>query len=122
MPAQSYEFHGVSVLEFAKSGPPLTNAQDALEMIQEALGCSASLVVLPVERLDETFFHLRTGLAGEIVQKFANYRLRVAIVGDLSERAAKSSSLRDFLYEANRGNTIWFVSTIEEVEKRLAAQ
>ncbi len=61
-PARSYELRGVRILEFAKSGPPLADAQDAVEMIDEAMECSASLVVLPVERLDETFFHLGTGL------------------------------------------------------------
>jgi hypothetical protein len=60
--AQLHEIHGIRILEFAKSGPPLADAQHAVEMIAKAMGCSANLVMLPVERLDETFFHLGTGL------------------------------------------------------------
>ena len=39
---------------------------------------------MPATRFDGAFFNLRTGLAGEIMQKFVNYHLRLVIIGDLS--------------------------------------
>ena len=48
-------------------------------MIGEAIEHRAGLVLIPVERLEDEFFRLRTRVAGEIVQKFVNYGLRLAI-------------------------------------------
>jgi|SRR5882757_2872674 len=122
MSPKSYDLHGVRVFECAVDGPALCSVQDAVAVIGEALGHEVSLVVIPVSRFDPDFFKLRSGLAGEILQKFVNYRLRLAIIGDLSEFAVKSAPFRDFIYEANQGNAVWFLANIGEVERRLASQ
>ena len=69
--------------------------QDASDLISEARSADATIAVLPTARLDPAFFDLKTGIAGEMVQKFVNYGLKVAIVGDTSELAAKSKALHD---------------------------
>jgi hypothetical protein len=66
----------------------------------------------------EPFFILSSGLAGEILQKFVNYRLKVAIVGDYSQYTSKP--LHDFIRESNRGRDVFFVSTIEDAVELLA--
>jgi hypothetical protein len=76
--------------------------------------------VIPAARLDPGSFKLRTGIAGDMVQKFVTYRVRLAIIGDFSELAFKSETLRDFIDEANRGDAIWFLAGLDELEKRLA--
>jgi hypothetical protein len=43
-------------------------------------GMEAGGLLLDGTQLDERFFDLRTGLAGELFQKFTNYRVRLAIV------------------------------------------
>ena len=58
-------------------------------------------------------------MAGEILQKFSNYRMRLVIVGDFS--ALESKSLRDFIYESNKGKLVGFVSTAEEALHKLWA-
>jgi len=58
------------------------------------------------------FFDLRSGLAGEILQKFTTYRMKLVIIGDFSQYTSKS--LQDFIYESNKGNHILFVSNEEE--------
>jgi hypothetical protein len=79
----------------------------------------ANLIVIPTERLGENFFRLSTRIAGEILQKFVTYRMRVAIVGDISRQIEESSALRDFVIEANRGEHVWFVSNLDELSRRL---
>jgi hypothetical protein len=101
-------------------GPVLTDADQVLDIVGQALGAGADLVVLPANRLDETFFDLRTGLAGHILQKFANYRLRLVILGDISRHVAASDALRDLIREANRGRQTWFASDEAELAARLA--
>jgi len=45
--------------------------------------------------------------------------LRVAIVGDISRYVEESSALRDFVYESNRGDQVWFVPTREKLAERM---
>jgi archaeosine-15-forming tRNA-guanine transglycosylase len=115
----TYELHGVRVLECSAEGAELRNDRDAIEMIASAWEHRASLLVIPAQRLADDFFRLRTGAAGAIIQKFVNYRLRVAIAGDVSRYVSESSAFRDFVVEANRGDQVWFVANIEELGRRL---
>lgn len=118
MPSQTYELHGVRILECAAEGPELRRDRDAVDLMSEALGRGANFIVIPVERLGDDFFRLETHIAGEVIQRFAMYKVRVAILGDISRHVAESKSLRDFVYELDRGNQCWFVDR-EELGKRL---
>ncbi|MFI6265699.1 DUF4180 domain-containing protein [Micromonospora sp. NPDC051006] len=113
------DVHGVPVLDCAEDGPVLRDGDAALDVIGDALGRGAELVVLPVSRLGDDFFQLRSGVAGEIVQKFVNYRLQLAVVGDIAARLAASPALSDFVTEANRGRQLWFLATRAELDGRL---
>lgn len=68
-------------------------------------------IVINKEAIDENFFVLSTRLAGEITQKFINYRIKLAIVGDYSHYTSKP--LKDFIYESNHGRDLFFVDTVE---------
>ena len=61
----------------------------------------------------------RTGLAGEILQKFTNYQIKAAVYGDYSRYTSKP--LRDFIFESNRGGQFFFVATREEAIQKLRA-
>ncbi|OKI20124.1 DUF4180 domain-containing protein [Streptomyces sp. CB03911] len=114
------ETHGVSVLRLGQDGPALNDGSSALDLIGEAMGCQAEVVALPVERLAGEFFSLRSGVAGEVVQKFVSYRLRLVVIGDISAHVARSDALRDFVREANRGTQVWFVADQAELDEKLA--
>ena len=64
------------------------------------------------------FFNLRTRLAGEVLQKFINYQIKVAIVGDFTIYSSKS--LKDFIYESNKGSNIFFLPNEEQAIERLS--
>lgn len=113
--------HGVPVLVCAPGGARLSGERDALDLIGDAGYRGAAWVVVPVARLDERFFRLRSGLAGEIAQKFANYGMGLAILGDVSRHVAASTALRDFVRECDRGRRLWFVADLDEFGRRLAA-
>lgn len=119
MATHSYNLHGVQVLECSADGEKLRTDRDAVSLIGKAYEYAARLIVFPVERFEDSFFELKTRVAGEIIGKFATYRMRVAIVGDISRHTEASASLRAFVYECNRGNEIWFVANIEELGNRL---
>jgi len=56
-------------------------------------------------------------MAGEILQKFINYQIRVAIYGDYSQYTSKP--WKDFVYESNHGKDFFFVSTKDEAIQKL---
>ena len=112
------ERRGVPVLVVDSAGAPIASTQDALDLIGSAFG-QAEIVAVPAERLDERFFGLRTGVAGEIMQKFVNYRVRLVVVGDISAQLAASTALQDLVRESNRGGQIWFVADLDELDSHL---
>ena len=109
-------------LVLAQAGPLLRSADDARDVIQETFGTGIELAVVPVERLDPDFFVLRTGVAGVFVQKLVQYRLRLAVVGDISAQVSASDALRDWVREVNRGRDILFVPDMAALEARLFAE
>jgi hypothetical protein len=120
MSDSTHTLHGVRVLECAADGPLFRNERDAVDIVGSALSARANLVVIPVARLAEGFFSLKTRIAGEMMQKFVNYEIRVAIVGDITRHVAASDALRNFVRETNRGKQVWFVADKAELDSRLA--
>lgn len=95
------------------------SAQEMLDQIASAHYLSGSdAMVVYKESLGESFFDLKTGFAGEVLQKFSNYRMRLAIVGDFS--VYRSKALRDFIYESNKGRLVFFKSSLEAALSALA--
>jgi hypothetical protein len=88
---------------------------DVLDVIIEAGQQGARWVAIPVSRLGEEFFQLRTGVAGAILQKFVNYRMGLAVVGDISAYTAASDAFRDLVRESNRGRQCRFVPDLESL-------
>ena len=115
-----YELHGVRVLECVADGARLQTYQDAVDLIGKSFENHATLIVLPVECLDDDFFRLSTRIAGELIQKFVQYQRCLAIVGDISRHLTESSALRAFVAESNRGKEVWFLASLDELERRLA--
>ena len=97
----------------------ITDAQSALDLmatVRYETGCDR--IALHKENIADAFYVLSTGLAGEILQKFVNYGVKLAIVGDFSGYTSKP--LRDFMYESNRGSSIFFVETVEVAVQKLS--
>jgi hypothetical protein len=111
--------HGAEVLVCAPDGEKITSEQDALDLIGEALSQGVTWVVIPAERLAADFFQLKTGLAGQVLQKFVQYRRRLVILGDISAYVAQSQALRGLVYESNRGTQVWFLTGLRELDERL---
>lgn len=121
MPARLHELHGVRVLEAQADGGLVANERDAVDLIALGLEQGADWMAVPAPRLGDEFFRLASRVAGEVMQKFVNYGMRLAVVGDISAYLAESKALRDFVYESNRGAHVWFVADLAELEQRLAA-
>lgn len=95
----------------------VTGREVIIHDVQSALDLMATVryetgsdrIVIDKSLVSEEFFDLKTRLAGEILQKYTNYRMKIAIVGDFSQYASRS--LRDFIYESNNGKDVFFLPT-----------
>jgi len=97
----------------------LKDEQSALDFIMTtSYETSSNRLTLNKEAISEDFFNLNTKLAGNILQKFVNYHIKFAIIGDFS--VYSSQALKDFIYECNKGNHIFFVPTEQEAIEKLS--
>ena len=110
--------HSVCIAEIVSEHIELYDAQSALDLLATCGYQGSEHIIIPASCISPDFFDLKTGLAGDILQKFSTYRVRLAIVGDFS--AYTSKSLKDFIYESNKTGRINFVSTIEEARNTLS--
>lgn len=98
----------IAFVEGKRAG--ISNCQDALDLMCNVRYKGSEKIVISKENFDEDFFDLSTGLAGEILQKFSNYGMKIAIYGDFNVYTSKS--LKDFIYECNNGNGVYFTSNV----------
>lgn len=105
-----HEINNNSIAELERDGFEIKNIGDGLDVMANAQG--AGKVIVYKEQMMPEFFDLSTGIAGEILQKFATYGVQIAIVGDFSE--VTSQALKDFIFECNNGNNIFFVKDFNE--------
>lgn len=116
---QLIEIAGALVLKCAKHGPLLAAPGDANDFLGDAWAHEADMLAIPVERLGPDFLDLSTRVAGEVFQKFVNYRLRCAIVGDIQMKLENSKALTDFVRETNKGDALWFVPDFDTLRVKL---
>lgn len=91
--------------------------QDALDLIMSTDKPGCDRFIIYQKNLHKDFFSLGSGLAGEILQKFSNYQIKLAVIGDFSR--FKSKNLNDFFRESNKMGHILFLDNIEEAITRL---
>jgi hypothetical protein len=98
----------------------LPHERDVVQLIVDAYHVhQADWIAFTPEQLGDDFFELRTGRAGAVTQKFVDYQMGLAVVGDISVRTAASASLADWVRESNRGKNLWFVDDLDELGRRL---
>lgn len=111
------ELNNTRVIEVITDEMVISNVEDGTDLIGNLYYQDADRVILHQKNITPDFFDLKTGIAGEILQKFSNYRIRLAIVGDFSIYPSKS--IRDFIFESNKYGQVNFVASAAEAIDRL---
>jgi hypothetical protein len=112
------DINGILIAEVVADTIVINNAQDALDIMANCGYQGADKLIIHEKNIAAGFFDLKTRLAGDILQKFSNYNVSLAVVGDFSKY--ESNSLRDFIYESNKAGRINFVSNVEEAKEKLS--
>jgi hypothetical protein len=108
---------GTTIAELTDISFIISHYQDALDLMADFGIHDCSRIIIHERNLHKDFFNLKTRLAGDILQKFSNYKIKLALVGDFSKYESKS--LQDFIRESNKGNMIFFVENAEAALIRL---
>jgi hypothetical protein len=113
------EENSIKIAVVSSSEILITDVQSALDLIvtiwYEA-GCER--IIINKSAISDDFFDLSTKIAGEILQKFIIYHMKIAIVGDFSGYTSKS--LKDFIYESNKGKDIFFLPDEKHAIEKLS--
>lgn len=97
-----------TVAEVGAEEPVVRTPQDALDLLATAqYRHEATCLLLREGHLTPAFFDLKTGLAGDILQKYTNYKMKLVVVGDFA--GVTSRSLEAFILESNRGRQVAFM-------------
>lgn len=113
----NHENNGRKIFEILSENIIIRTYQDALDLVSRKEFSTPKKIILHKENINPDFFDLKTGLAGEILQKFATYQIQMAIIGDFSD--IKSESFNALIRESNRGTQTFFVENIEIAKEKL---
>ena len=91
---------------------------DGIDLVGNVYYQGFDKIIVYEKNITPEFFDLSTKIAGEILQKFSNYRIRLVIVGSFEDYQGKS--LRDFISESNKLSHINFVNSKVEAIKALS--
>lgn len=101
-------------------GALVTSDDATTDLIGTAAWSGVEVLVVPVARMDPAFLDLSSGFAGELLGRAVNYRLTVALLGDVSDALGRSRALRDLVEESNRGRHAWFAADEVQLDVLLA--
>jgi hypothetical protein len=117
MQIEIIDVNGTIIAELISDEIVITEPQDALDIMAEAGYLGSAKLIFHEKNLTPAFFDLKSRLAGEILQKFSNYRVQLAVVTDPAKFTSKS--LQDFIRESNKMGRVFFVSSREDAIKKL---
>lgn len=118
MELQIIEQRKLLIAEFVSAQRVINTPQDALDAMGNADYNGARSIIFYEHQLHPDFFNLSSGLAGEILQKFSNYHMKLAIVGEFRY---DSKPLQAFIIECNRGKHVFFVPSRDQAIQKLSA-
>jgi hypothetical protein len=84
----------------------IRSEQDFIDLLTWGTEKETDLYLLMDSNFAPTFYDLSSGLAGTILQKVSNYRVRLAIFGSFEMITGKR--FREFMNESNKGFSVGF--------------
>jgi hypothetical protein len=112
------QHNGINIAEVISEKIIIREVQDAIDLMADCNYQGCGRIIIRESNLTKDFFDLKTGIAGDILQKFSNYKVRLAIAGDFLKFPGKS--LKDFIFESNKHGRIIFVDTIQEAYEKFS--
>ncbi|MBX0334722.1 DUF4180 domain-containing protein [Pontibacter sp. HSC-14F20] len=112
MKIETHSLNDIKIAEVISEDRIINSSEDGVDLLGSIYYQNFDRILIYEKNITPDFFELKNGMAGEILQKFSNYRVRLAIVGDFSKYTRQS--VQDFIYESNKGKQVNFVSSLKE--------
>jgi hypothetical protein len=112
MEIKSHILNNTKIAEIITGEVVLSSTEEGLDLLGNLYYQGFDKIIIYKKNITPEFFSLKNGIAGDILQKFSQYRMPLAIVGDFTNHQSKS--LQDFIMECNRGNQINFAASLPE--------
>jgi hypothetical protein len=97
----------------------IDHENDALDLVAACGENETSRLLLHAENLTPDFFQLRTGVAGAVLLKFSNYRIKAVVLA--SPEQVGTGKFYEFVIETNRGREFGVFYTRQQAEQWLLA-
>lgn len=104
-------------IEVISAEPPLSTEQDAVDIVALCKENDSDLLLLHSQALSEDFFKLRTGVAGQMIQKWINYRVKTAAV--IPKELVLQGKFKEMAFESNKSNHFRVFETRDDAENWL---
>lgn len=118
MKIEAHTLNNTEIAEIISDNQIIKTTDDGLDLLGNLYYQGFDKIIIYEKNITPEFFDLKTGIAGEILQKFSTYRVRLAIVGDLGKYESKS--LKDFIFESNKVGQIYFLPSLSEALERFS--
>ena len=113
MEIKTHKIEDTKVAEIITDKVILRSTEDGLDLLGNLYYQGFDKIIIHEKNITPEFFDLKTKIAGEILQKFAQYQMPLIIVGDFSKY--KSKSLNDFIFESNKSQQINFIKDLSNI-------
>jgi hypothetical protein len=110
------EFAGTRAVVLDAGEGRMADAKGIVSWLGDVMGEDAEALVVPVDALPAAFFDLRSGVAGEVLQKAANYRIVFAVVGDVGAYTSTSRAFHDLVVESGQATGYTFARDTAALE------
>lgn len=114
---QIRETENKKYIELMSAAEPISSENYALDLIGLCWEHNTNAIMIHYNSLSEDFFKLKTRLAGNVIQKFINYGIKVAIIAP--NDIIQKDRFREMAIETNKGNHFRLYESKEEAEKWL---
>lgn len=119
MEIKTHHIGNTKIAEVISDDIIIGSAQDGLDLLGNIYYQDFDKVIIHEKNITQEFFDLKTKMAGDILQKFSNYRVKLAIVGDFSKYESKS--IKDFIFESNQTKHINFVENLDQALEKFSS-
>jgi len=118
MNIKNHQHKAAQIAELISDELIIKTTEDGLDVMGNLYYQGFDKIIIHQQNITPDFFDLKNGMAGEILQKFSNYRVRLAIVGNFS--AYTSKSIKDFIWESNKIGHIYFLNSLSTALDKLS--
>lgn len=108
----------IKIAELVSQEMLINNYEDALQLIVDLYYQDFDRMIIHEKNITPAFFDLKTGIAGDVLQKFSNYKMRLAIIGEFPKYPGQA--IKDFIYESNKGRQVNFLDSLESAIEKLS--